>query len=571
MSFVNGENVGPYRIISQLGQGGMATVYKAYHPALDRYVAIKALHPAFMEDKGFLARFEREAKVVAKLEHPHIVPIFHAAEHGGRPYLVMKYIEGETLKARLTRGSLNKEEVIRIIKAVGEALSYAHKEESQKEKILHRDIKPSNILLAQDGQIYLTDFGLARIAEAGASTLSGDMLMGTPHYISPEQARGERDLDERTDIYSFGIVLYEILMDRVPFTADTPFSIIHDHIYTPLPLPKDIKSDFPERLQNVIIKSLAKEPGERFESVDKMVAAFLDAYKDTDIEALPSRVEKKDVRVTPPAGPAASTKVADEPPRVKPEKPKPIPHVDEPSPIAETIFRKEWLWIIGGVLLACVVLFAFLSAVNSADNGSDPGLVNKPPLNNTEPLNRPEDVFVDDPGIYLERAEEFLDADKVDEAFYELVNAADLFLKHGEFVPAVDIYTWALEVSGEPLRANTRVLVKLNQALFLGAADPGLWHVIEGLYEEYPEREMILVIGARAKLHAERFEEAMGELEQVLEGTPDNPYARAVLAEQTLMMGDFDYAEELVRGLLDERLPIPWLRKFVEDLEHLFP
>jgi serine/threonine protein kinase len=571
MSFVNGENVGPYRIISQLGQGGMATVYKAYHPALDRYVAIKALHPAFMEDEGFLARFEREAKVVAKLEHPNIVPIYHAAEHGGRPYLVMKFIEGETLKARLTRGSLNKDEVIRIIKAVGKALSYAHKDEKQKEKILHRDIKPSNVLLAQDGQIYLTDFGLARIAEAGASTLSGDMLMGTPHYISPEQARGERDLDERTDIYSFGIVLYEILMDRVPFTADTPFSIIHDHIYTPLPLPKDIKHDFPERLQNVIIKSLAKEPDERFESVDKMVAAFLEAYKDADVEALPSRVEKKDVRVSPPAGPAPITKVADEPPKVEPEKPTPIPRVHVPSPLSETQFNKQWLWVIGGVLLACVVLFAFLSAVNSADNGSDPGLVDKPALDDSETMNRPEDEFPDDPGRHLERAEELISNEAEAEASIELILAADIFLKQGDFVAAADIYTWALDVSGKPLRANVRVLAKLTQALFLGAPDPATWPLIEGLYDDYPEREMILIIGARAKLHAERFDEAIGDLEQVLDRMPDHPYAHAVLAEYALMIGDFDAAEEMIHELLAGQFPVPWLRNFVEDLEHHFP
>jgi serine/threonine protein kinase len=571
MSFVNGENVGPYRIISQLGQGGMATVYKAYHPALDRYVAIKALHPAFMEDKGFLARFEREAKVVAKLEHPNIVPIYHAAEHGGRPYLVMKYIEGETLKARLTRGSLNKDEVIRIVTAVGEALSYAHKDNGQKEKILHRDIKPSNVLLAQDGQIYLTDFGLARIAEAGASTLSGDMLMGTPHYISPEQARGERNLDERTDIYSFGIVLYEILMDRVPFTADTPFSIIHDHIYSPLPLPREIKKDFPELLQNVIIKSLAKEPDERFESVEKMVSSFLDAYMGIDVEKLPSRVEKKDVRESAATGPPPVTKVADDPPIVKPEIAQPIPEPGAPTPLAGPKFRKQWLWVIGGVLLACLVLLTFLSAINNADSGSEPGLLNRPPSDDAQDMNRPEDEFPDDPGRHLERADELINNGAEVEASMELVIAADIFLKQGDFVSAADVYTWALELRGEPLRGNVRVLAKLTQALFLGAPDPALWPLIEGLYEEFPEREMILIIGARAKLHAGRFDEAMRDLDEVLERKPDNPFARAVFTEQALMNGDFDGAEEMIRDLLSGDLPVPWLRMYIEDLEHLFP
>ena len=189
MSFTVGENIGPYRIVEQLGQGGMATVYKAYHASLDRYVALKALHPAFNEDKTFAARFQREARVVAKLEHPNIVPIYDYAEHEGRPYLVMKYIEGDTLKARLNQGPLDSQEINQIVDSVGSALSYAHKQ-----GVLHRDIKPSNVLVATDGQIYLADFGLARIAQLGESTMSSDSIMGTPQYISPEQAIGKKDL-----------------------------------------------------------------------------------------------------------------------------------------------------------------------------------------------------------------------------------------------------------------------------------------------------------------------------------------------------------------------------------------
>ncbi len=229
MPFAEGETIGPYRIMEKLGQGGMATVYKAYHAALDRYVALKVLHPAFHEDKSFAARFQREARVVAKLEHPSIVPVYDFAEHESRPYLVMKYIEGETLKARISRGPLNAKEINQVVDAVGSALAYAHKQ-----GILHRDIKPSNVLITNDGQMYLADFGLARIAQAGESTLSSDSIMGTPQYISPEQARGDKDLDEGTDIYSFGVMLYEMVVGQVPFSADTPFSIIHDpYLYPP--------------------------------------------------------------------------------------------------------------------------------------------------------------------------------------------------------------------------------------------------------------------------------------------------------------------------------------------------
>src|SRR5512140_2422770 len=147
MPFNVGENVGAYRIIEQLGQGGMATVYKAYHALLDRYVALKVLHPAFGEDAAFEARFQREARVVAKLEHPNIVPIYDYAEHENGPYLVMKFIEGDTLKARIQRGPLTPGEVTNVMESVGAALSYAHRQ-----GILHRDIKPSNVIITSDGQ-----------------------------------------------------------------------------------------------------------------------------------------------------------------------------------------------------------------------------------------------------------------------------------------------------------------------------------------------------------------------------------------------------------------------------------
>ncbi|MEE9216941.1 MAG: protein kinase [Anaerolineales bacterium] len=274
MPFQQGENVGPYRIIEQLGQGGMATVFKAYHPNLDRYVAIKVLHPAFRQDPQFLERFGREARVVAILDHPNIVPVFDYADHNGQSYLVMKFIEGETLKAVIDRQWPSKEQILGIVRSVGNALTYAHSK-----GVLHRDVKPSNILLAEPGNVYLADFGLARMAEAGESTLSGDQLLGTPHYISPEQARGEKILDAGTDIYSFGIVLYQLAVGRVPYNSDTPFSIIHDHIYTPLPMPRSINEKIPEDLERVLLKALAKDRADRFASVQELVEAFDDAAR----------------------------------------------------------------------------------------------------------------------------------------------------------------------------------------------------------------------------------------------------------------------------------------------------
>ncbi len=279
MPFVVGETIGPYRLVEQLGQGGMATVYKAYHAALDRYVAIKALHPALLEEPGFLARFQREAHLVARLEHPNIIPIYDFSEHEGRPYLVMKYIKGQTLKAYLAGQRPEMKEILRIVEAVGAALAYAHQQ-----NVLHRDIKPSNVLLTDDGQIYLADFGLARIAAGSSSTMSGDMLIGTPQYISPEQASSRSDLDARTDIYSFGVMLYEMVVGQVPFSSDTPFSVIHDHIYTPLPMPRKIRPEVPEVVERVLLKALAKDRQDRYQSVTAMVDAFRAAATGTFTE-----------------------------------------------------------------------------------------------------------------------------------------------------------------------------------------------------------------------------------------------------------------------------------------------
>lgn len=338
MSFVVGENVGPYRIIEQLGQGGMATVFKAYHASLDRYVAIKVLHQAFNEDVTFIGRFQREARVVAKLEHPNIVPVYDYSEHENRPYLVMKFIEGETLKAHLNRGLLPPHEIRQVIDSVGSALGYAHAQ-----GILHRDIKPSNVLISKEGTMYLADFGLARIAQAGESTLSADSIMGTPQYISPEQAMGKKELDARTDIYSFGVMLYEMVVGRVPFSADTPFSIIHDHIYTPLPLPMDVNPAVPEPVQRVLLKALAKDRQDRYATVEELSAAFKSAW-------LEANVPMQGTAITMRPRNAGGVESA--------------PSLDQPAAntaVAQRLVvkRSAWMWAgIGLGLVACLLMGA---------------------------------------------------------------------------------------------------------------------------------------------------------------------------------------------------------------------
>lgn len=286
MGWQPNEAIGAYTLENQIGQGGMATVYKAYHAELDRHVAIKVMHQNFLEDESFVARFKREAQILARLHHAHIVPIYDYGEHEGRPYLVMQYIQGYTLKRRMIKKPLSLSEVLKVMAAVGSALSYAHKK-----GVLHRDIKPSNIIVDTEGTPYLTDFGLARLAASGESTMSADMLLGTPHYISPEQARGQKDLDGRADIYSLGVVLYEMLVGTVPFTADTPFAIIHDHIYTPLPRPSKINPEIPASVEMVLYRAMEKKPDDRYQTTEAFIKDLRTAIADDRLTSLnPERV-----------------------------------------------------------------------------------------------------------------------------------------------------------------------------------------------------------------------------------------------------------------------------------------
>lgn len=272
MSFAIGEIVGPYQIEEQLGQGGMATVYKAYHPALDRYVAIKVMDADLSKEPDFLERFRREAKAIAKLDNPHIVPVYDFDEHNNQPYIVLKLIPGPTLRDRMMASPLSNAEVLKIVSAVGDALQYAHNR-----GVLHRDTKPSNVLIGDDGRVYLTDFGLAKIVES-ASSLTGDMLIGTPQYMSPEQAVNADTLDEGTDIYSFGVMLYEMVVGCLPFDAGTGFSIIEDHVYKMPPLPHVLKPGIPADVEQVLLTALEKKRSDRFANVAEMVNSFKKAW-----------------------------------------------------------------------------------------------------------------------------------------------------------------------------------------------------------------------------------------------------------------------------------------------------
>jgi serine/threonine-protein kinase len=246
----------------------MATVYKAFEPGLERSVAVKVLPPEYLHDPTFAERFRREARVIARLEHPHIVPIYAYGIDQGMPWMSMRLLSGGSLSARLKSGGrLPQARSLEILRGVASALDYAHAA-----GVIHRDVKPQNILIDEHEHIYLADFGIAKMVEGAPGLTQTGMITGTPQYMAPEQALGSA-LDHRADIYSLGVVAYECLTGHVPFTADTPLAVLMKHVRDPIPLPP--VSEVPEPLAHVLLKALAKAPGDRWPTAK----AFIDGLQ----------------------------------------------------------------------------------------------------------------------------------------------------------------------------------------------------------------------------------------------------------------------------------------------------
>ncbi len=262
-----GRMFGSYKLVGLLGRGGMASVYRGYQESIDRTVAIKILPAELLHDPTFLTRFTQEARTLARLTHPAILSLYDFGESNGMPYIVMPFMAGGSLADRLRSGPVSLAETARILTPIADALDFAHSH-----GILHRDVKPNNILFDQRGSPFLADFGIAKAMES-ASSLTGTGIIGTPDYMSPEQARGET-LGPRSEVYSLGVVAYQMLTGDIVFKATTPVAVIFKHASEPPRPPRELRPDLPEAAEAAILKALAKRPDERFQTATEFVRAL---------------------------------------------------------------------------------------------------------------------------------------------------------------------------------------------------------------------------------------------------------------------------------------------------------
>ncbi|MEW6717206.1 MAG: protein kinase [Chloroflexota bacterium] len=336
------QKIDRYIIHSVIGRGGMATVYRAHDPLFDRDVAIKILPHELLHDPSLKPRFEREAKTIALLDHPSIVPVYDYGEHEGQPYLVMRLMVGGSLADRLEKGPIPLEETIQILNDIGSALDAAHEQ-----RIIHRDMKPGNILFDQYKKAFLSDFGIVRFQESHA-TLTGSSIIGTPIYMSPEQIHGEKYLDGRSDIYSLGVLVFQMLTGSVPYQANTPAQVMMKHIMDPIPNVTEANPNLPTGCDQVIKKAMAKDREERYSSSAEMSKDLQDLV----------RLRKKP---TPTTETVASEKITTAPIAQdativsRPKKGEAIRIA--PRPVSPTKPKLVWVWVALAGLFLAMILF----------------------------------------------------------------------------------------------------------------------------------------------------------------------------------------------------------------------
>ena len=380
MTNLIGQSLGRYHILEQLGEGGMATVYKAFDTRLETDVAVKVIRTEKLTEETkerTLKRFEREAKSLARLTHPNIVKVMDYGEHEGRPYLVMPYLSGGTLKDRIKQGPIPWQETLRLLIPIAQALEYAHER-----NLIHRDVKPSNILLTEKGQPMLTDFGVAKLFDMEETQdLTGTgMGVGTPEYMAPEQWQGH--VSVQSDVYALGVVFYEMITGRKPYKADTPAAILLKQAMEPLPRAGQYVHDIPDNLEKTLIKALAKNPVDRYKDMIIFASALErlllgqgqeNLAAQNKAQASRTRQGELDTKVTfdQTASQTSGTNVQPEGMKTTVTEFQPLQREDKVSSVQEKTsnIKGRWLiWIaaIGVcIILFCCVFVYMIDATNS--------------------------------------------------------------------------------------------------------------------------------------------------------------------------------------------------------------
>ena len=354
MQDFQGRVLGRYQIVEELGRGGMGVVYRAYQPSLNRHVAIKVLPPQLVFDQQSVDRFRREARAAAGLRHPNIVVIYDVGQEQGIHFIAMEYLEGRTLKEVIEEeGRLHPQRASQIVEQVAAALDYAHQR-----GLVHRDVKPANIFVGPGDHVTLTDFGIARAAFETQQLTRQGVLMGTPEYMAPEQASGG-EVDERTDLYALGVVLYQMLTGSVPHQGRTPHAVLHSVIYEAPPSPRQVNPNLSTALEGVILKAIAKQPEQRFQRGADLVRALRRAVEGGARDAL-----------APPAPRRA---------------PMPAARSQAPAPRRRSLLP----WLLSAAAILLIVGTAALLAI-FATRGGPPDL---PPATQVADENRPEPTF----------------------------------------------------------------------------------------------------------------------------------------------------------------------------------
>jgi len=368
-----GRKLGSYEIVALLGQGGMATVYKGYRGDIDRYVAVKVLPPHPGLDQQFIDRFKLEARTIARLEHPHILPLYDYGVEDDILYLVMAFIEGGSLANRIDQGPLPLPEIDRLLRQLASALDYAHRQ-----GVIHRDIKPDNILLDKEGNALLADFGIVKISQSGdtlpALTVTGG-LVGTPAYMAPEQGSGSSNVTNGADLYSLGVVVYEMLTGQQPYTADTPMQVVIKHINAPVPNPRDVNENLNTAIVTVMQRILAKEPGERYRTATEFADDFRRAIQGSDVFAAGP--------VFIPADAAAPLGTSTNPLVTPTQLPYPTQPQNPANPTPpQTIIVQPGtnpLLLLGGFAIIAVLLVVVVLVVTGGNRGADTPAATLPP------------------------------------------------------------------------------------------------------------------------------------------------------------------------------------------------